>query len=456
MDALDRIDGVVVTHEPSELDAVGRDFGGLVCGRAVAIARPAHTDALVALVELARREGLVLAARSQGLSQSGQSIPTHGVSVDMRGFEGIEVSPVALTATVGAGVTWRALLARTAAEGLAPVTMPLNTDISIGGTLAAGGMGSTSHHHGMAVSTVVAVTVVTGAGELVEATVDHRRDVFDAVLGGIGQFGFICRATIRLRPLRRRTRTYHLLYDDLGALLDDELRLAAQPWCTHLEGFASAAMQGLVPGPAGRRVPFARWFFGLHVSREFEPDREPDTDETLAGLQFRERLRIADSDSREYATRYDLRFEMMRATGAWRQVHPWLECMLSASHARQAIPAVLERLPLALGDGHRIMPIADVDRPRLLVQPSERPVIAFAVLPAGVPEPLAPAMLTALQAIHRELVDGGAKRYLSGWLFEPDEAAWRAHFGDDYELWCTRKRELDPSGVLRSCLRMPA
>lgn len=444
-------DLAIETREAS-VEAASSDFGGMARGQAQAVARPRTREALVTLVELARTERFALTPRGTGLGQSGQSVPRHGISVDMRQLDRIELSHDGRHVTCEAGATWREVVATTIARGLIPEVLPLNLDISVGGTLSAGGMGSTSHRYGMAASSVESVEVVTGSGEVVTASATARPEVYGTVLGGLGRFGFICAAVLRLRPTQPRVRTFYLLYDDVDALLTDEQALMSRSWCTHLEGFASAAVQGLKRGPTGRRAPFARWFFGLHVSVEFAPELEPSASDCLSGLGHREVLYVEDADTSDFPSRYDPRFEMMRATGAWAQAHPWLECTLPLGAARRVLPTLLQRLPLLFGDGHRIMPLADVPRPEFLMQADGEPAVGFAILPAGVPAPFASAALSALRSVHDELLDAGAKRYLSGWLFEPAEAAWRRHYGDHYERWAELKAQLDPDGVLGSVL----
>ncbi len=445
--------GLEVVDDDALRDAAALDFGGVARGTVRSLVRPATIDVVAALMSLANEEGWSLTPRGLGYSQSGQSIPADGISVEMSAFDEVHVDPERRTARCGAAVTWRRLLGVTAPLGLAPEVMPLNLDLSIGGTLSAGGTGSTSHRYGMAVSSVDSLCVVTGSGETVVATPTQRRDVYDAVLGGAGRFGIVCSAELRLRAMQPVTRTFCLLYDDASTMLADQRALMTAPWCTHIEGFASAAVQGLKRGPTGRRAPFARWFYGLHVSSELTPDRaDPSAAECLAGLAHRELLHVEDSDSADFAARYDLRFEVMRATGTWKQTHPWLECMLPYEAAVELLPDLVTRLPLFIGDGHRIMPIGDVPRPELLAMPDGRPTIAFAVLPVGIPPAFEKVALAALRDAHDRLLDAGGKRYLSGWLFEPDESAWRRHFGDLFDAWRSRKQQLDPRGVLRSRL----
>lgn len=451
VDRLRAIDGLDATCDRALLDAAGRDFGGLTNGTARAIARPRHAEALQRLIEFAIAEQLPLTPRTLGYSQSGQSIPRDGISVDLRAFDTVVIDPERRVARCGAAASWRTVLAAAAAHGLAPKVMPFNLDISVGGTLSAGGIGSTSHHHGMAVSWVDELKLVTGAGQHVRATRDEHREIYDAVLGGLGLFGLMYEATIPLRTMLPITRTYSLLYDDLATMMADELAIMGNPACVHLEGFASAAVQGVRRGPGGRRMPFARWFGGMHVSLERADDDECG-DALLDGLHHRELVHVEETDSLEFAARYDIRFEVMRATGAWQQPHPWFECMVPGDAALELLPSVVPQLPLLLGDGHRIMPFADLPRPPFVVQASPAPCFALAMLPMGIAPPFLAPVTAALRDLHERLLARGGKRYLSGWLFEPDEAAWRRHFGPQFEAWHARRQQLDPHGLLGSTL----
>jgi FAD/FMN-containing dehydrogenase len=48
-----------------------------------------------------------------------------------------------------------------------PAVVPLNLDLTVGGTVSAGGIGATSHTHGPVVSNVSEITAVTGSGRSV-------------------------------------------------------------------------------------------------------------------------------------------------------------------------------------------------------------------------------------------------------------------------------------------------
>lgn len=439
-----------VTIDPGTCSAAQSDFGGLLTGEALAQVRPATVEALVALLGAAGAAGFTLTPRGSGCSPGGQSLPVSGCSLDMSGLAQVVVDPRLRRVRCGGGATWRAVLAATAPHALAPAVLPANLDLTVGGTLAAGGVGSTSHRYGMAVSCVTGLTVVLGTGERVAASPSERREVYDAVLGGVGHFGIIAEAELELRAVLPRVQTFYLLYDDIAAFLGDQRRLMQAPWCHHLEGFAVAATLGTRRSASGRRVPFARWFYGLQVSVEHLQGEEPSAASYLGGLGHRELVHAESNDSAAFAARADARFAMMRATGAWQQAHPWLEYLLPFDSAMALLPRLLDELPLFLGDGHRIMVLADRPRPGLLMLPAGPPVVAFTIQPVGVTAPLKTQVLTSLQAVEEMLIAAGGKRYLGGWHSDRSAAAWREHFGPHHDTWLATKRALDPHGVLCS------
>ncbi len=431
-----------------------RDFGGLSQGRTREVLKPGTVEELARVVRAAAGDGKKLTPRGRGLSQSGQSIPRDGSSLDLGDLTELgTVNTTHRRVWVGPGVTFRGLLAHVSAHGLRPPVMPLNLDLSVGGVLSAGGFGSTSFSQGVVASHVAALDVVTGTGDLVRTSRTERREVFDAVLGGLGRSGVMARAELELVPAPGRTRMYYLFYQELPVLLRDMAVLALRPGVDHLEGFCSASIQGLALGPSGRREPLVHWVYGLHVGSEFEPRADPPAaSRLLEGLSSPRLLKADDDDTRAFAARYDLRFEMMRQSGAWGQAHPWLECLLPFEGAADVIAQALALLPPFLGDGHRLFLVAADERPYAVAFPNAEKVLGFAVLPAGVPEPLLPAALAALRRVEDLLLRAGGKRYLSGYLGEMTEDRWRAHYGKRYDELVRRQSALDPAGVFESCL----
>jgi cytokinin dehydrogenase len=86
---------------------------------------------------------------------------------------------------------------------------------------------------------------------MVTCSKEKHADLFDAVLGGLGQFGVITRARIPLVPAPARARWVRLLYTDAAALTKDQERLiigvgALSGLMDYVEGSVLFADQGLL------------------------------------------------------------------------------------------------------------------------------------------------------------------------------------------------------------------
>lgn len=449
--ALSEIDIELDETVDARLEA-GHDFGGIARGECCGVVRPLSVEALLALIRVATKRGLTLTARGTGRSQSGQSIASGGLSVSMERFVTLAAPDLDdLSIWCGSGATWRAVVKACSSFRLVPPVLPLNLDLSIGGVLSAGGVGSTSHVSGTAIENVARVEVVTGAGELVECSPDREPDLFRAVMGGQGRVGFITRAQLRLRRVLPRLRTLYLHYTNVERFLRDQEVLSTNSQATHLEGFCAATIQGLRKNAVGRRTPFALWSYGLHISTEYD-NVVQDQNLLLSAVDPDRLVHVEDDDAIDFASRYDVRFDAMRLMGSWQQAHPWFECLLPLNIAAELLPVVLDRLPLTLGDGHRVTLVRDTTVNTSFMRPKVTPAVTLAVLPMGVAESMRAPTLAALAEVERVLLEAGGKRYLSGWLFDPTESFWRAHFGANYESWRQAKVRYDPHHILRSAL----
>src|SRR6266571_6044744 len=137
--------------------------------------------------------------RGRGHSQYGQTQAENGIVIDSGNLNNIQVGPEGVDAQPGA--FWANVATLTLAKGLTPPVFPATClALSVGGTLSVGGIGNTSHHYGAQVDTVTEVDVVTGDGRLVTCSPNRESELFNMVLGGLGQCGIIVRSRIRLIP----------------------------------------------------------------------------------------------------------------------------------------------------------------------------------------------------------------------------------------------------------------
>jgi cytokinin dehydrogenase len=327
--------------------------------------------------------------------------------------------------------------------------MPLLLDLSVGGTVSAGGVGPDAARFGMTAANVHALEVVAADGtrRWCSPTEDPAR--FDAVRGGIGRCGVITRARLALRRPRERVRTFYLVYDAIEPWLADQWRVVTDHRCEALDAFCIAGVQGMRRTPSGRR-PFATWSYGLHVSVEYDTSA-PNADQALAGLTPSRLVHVEDDETNAFPARFDARFESMRRLGAFAQAHPIFESFLPTATLATLLPRLLERLPLFLGDGQRVLPIARTRLPPGIAVPGGD-FVCFAVLLTGVHPALVDDALAAMRDVDAMCREAGGTRYLSGWLGEMDDGRWRAHFGDKYAEWVEGKRRLDPDGIFVSRL----
>jgi cytokinin dehydrogenase len=426
--------------------AASTDFGGIVRGQSAAVFTPRTPEEVRRAVLFARERGLSFTARGNGRSSGGQSVARSAVTLQLSRLDRIQaVDATACTITCESGARWRSVLAAAEPHGLLPQVLPLNLDLTVGGTLSVGGFGSNSHAFGFAASSVESMHAVSGAGVMLSS--NNHSELLPAALGGLGRCALITSITLKMRRAPPRVTTFYLLYDDVKPWLTD-MRTFPDRF-QHMDGFCSASVQGMRNTPAGRR-PFAKWLYGLHVSIEHH-GAPPSAKVALAGLNQRWVVHEEDNDQASFAARADPRFEMMTQTGAFSQPHPWLECLVPMEVLPEVLPRVLDALPLALSDGLRLAPLATAQHPPFIAVPATSENAMLALLPIAVQPQSLPNILEALRAVNDLLLGAGGKRYLAGWL-EMDEERWKRHYGSGYDSWMLAKQRLDPDGVLGSML----
>lgn len=454
LEELRRVTGMSVLVDDSQRATASRDFGGFTTGEARAIAQPINAAQVHETVKFAHEFQLPITPRGGGFSQSGQSVSSGGLCLDLRGLNAVgEVREDSRSIRVGCGATWRALLGQVKSKRLMPSVLPLNLDLTIGGTLSAGGFGTTSHQHGVAAGHVKSLEVALGDGRLLRCDHKHHAEVLQHVLGGAGRVGAMTEVELSLRPVLSKQRNWVLIYRQLGAFLRDMSLLAADVRATHMDGLCSSSMLGFRALPDGRRVPLVEQTYVLHIGAEFQGDNSPD--ELLELLHPERVAHVEDDEPFEYAMRYDTRFQVMRATGDWEKAHPWFECFLPAGTAEVTIAELLNLLPVGIfGPMFRIFVLAGHNRPIGLSFPEGERVIGFAALPTGISDSFRELAYASLRAADDVARRAGGKRYVSGLLTGTDSGDWREHFASHFDEIRQMKDRLDPHGIFQSCLPM--
>uniref|UniRef100_A0A0D9UXX6 cytokinin dehydrogenase n=1 Tax=Leersia perrieri TaxID=77586 RepID=A0A0D9UXX6_9ORYZ len=229
-------------HDATE--RASADFGGNLSSSSSAAAaavlypsRPADIAALIraSCAQIPPAAPFPVSARGCGHSVRGQATAPGGVVVDMPSLASrrgatpsqrrVAVSVEGRYVDAGGEQLWVDVLRASLAHGLTPVSWTDYLRLTVGGTLSNAGISGQAFRHGPQISNVLELDVITGVGEMVTCSKEKERDLFDAVLGGLGQFGIITRARIVLAPAPAMARWVRFVYTSAAALTADQERL---------------------------------------------------------------------------------------------------------------------------------------------------------------------------------------------------------------------------------------
>ena len=403
------------------------DFGRMTRRVPEAVATPGSVEEVASLVRRAARDGIRLALRGGGHSQGGRSLTDRGVVLDTTALDRVQPAGPELVRAQG-GARWGAVVdALMGARRLPPVLVDIG-EATVGGTLSAGGIGTSSHRYGAQVEQVEQLEVVTGTGDRVRCSPTRNAGLFDAVRGGQGQFGIITEAWIRLRPAGKRFRQYELHYHDFDRFADDLENMVETDRFDHLRAELRHRENLIV------------------LLAAIEYDEEFDDGRVLDALGHDEHVYTRNTASVGRAGMYP------SWAFSWLHHHPWRDWMLPWETLRRLLteplldPASTPQRPWGWVGLYPIGRGA-IEAPLFMRPPGER-AISYSVL-AVLGEfqyEQATELVKELEGIDRTLVRLGGKSYLSGGVgYGPEQ--WAEHYGDMLEQGLRWKREFDPEQV---------
>ncbi|MEO7331462.1 MAG: FAD-binding protein [Minicystis sp.] len=434
------LDGQLLTDAAS-LAKAADDFGHMIHHTPRAVLVPGSIHDIEKMVKFARQHDIQVAG-ARGLGEShgtrGQAQVEAGVVIDMSALDTIHAIE-GDSVLVDAGVRWIDLLAATTPLGKSPPTLTDFIGLSVGGTLSVGGIGGQAFRHGLQVDNVIELEVVTGKGQLVTCSVHHKEDLFNAVRAGLGQFGIIVRARLRLVAVPASVRTYTAVYDDLATMTGDQQAAAASGHFDYIEGSAFFGATG--------------WQYQIELARYFNPSQPPNDVALLANLHALPGTSVAtDSSYFDFANRLAPTLAFLESIGALALPHPWMDLFVPGSVVVPYVESVLAQLtPADTGNGPIL--IYPFNRSKLtapfLRVPDEAQSFLFAVLRFTVP-PI-PEVIAAQNAQNRAFFE--ANQALGGHLYPIDsfpfsQADWETHFGARWDDFEGAKGEFDPDNVL--------
>jgi D-lactate dehydrogenase len=201
-----------------------------------AVAMPTTREQVLALVRACRAHHVPVVARGRGTNTTGAAVPiAGGVVVSFERMQRIiDIRPGDRCAVVEPGVLNGDLQRALAPHGLFWPPDPTSADYStIGGNLACNAGGPRAVKYGASRDNVLALTAVTGAGDLIvcgSATTKGSTgyDLQRLLVGSEGTLALIVEATLKLTPAPVQRRALRVVYRDVASAAAAVARLMAQ------------------------------------------------------------------------------------------------------------------------------------------------------------------------------------------------------------------------------------
>jgi FAD/FMN-containing dehydrogenase len=188
---------VIVPDEPGYQESL-TGFNLAIAHRPALVVTARTPADVVLTIHAAQAHGLGVGVRSTG--HSAAATGSADVLLDVSALDRLVIDPEARTATVGAGVRWRAVLDAAAPHGLGGLCGS-SPQVGVVGYTLGGGLGPLARTFGFAADHVRSLDVVTPAGDLVTASPAQHTELFWALRGGGGAFGIVTSMTFDLFPL---------------------------------------------------------------------------------------------------------------------------------------------------------------------------------------------------------------------------------------------------------------
>ena len=182
--------GQLLRPGDSDYDQARRVWNGMIDRYPALIARCATTEDVVAAVNYARDNNLLLSVRGGGHNVAGHGTNNGGLVIDLSLINHVTVDAEQQIVYAGGGATIAQLDAETQKFGLA-VPMGVVSVTGIAGLTLGGGYGWLRGKYGLSCDNLRAATVVTANGRIIRATADENPDLLWALRGGGGNFGVV-------------------------------------------------------------------------------------------------------------------------------------------------------------------------------------------------------------------------------------------------------------------------
>ena len=195
-----RLRGELIEPGAAEYDVARKVYNAMIDRHPRLIARCRDVADVIAAVNFARDNGLLLAIRGGGHNAGGLGVCDDGLVIDLSPMKGVRVAPEAQTVRVEGGCVWGDVDHATHPFGLATPSGIISTT-GVAGLTLGGGIGHLTRRCGLAIDNLLEADLVLADGSFVTAGAEKNPDLYWAIRGGGGNFGVVTSFLFRLHPI---------------------------------------------------------------------------------------------------------------------------------------------------------------------------------------------------------------------------------------------------------------
>ncbi|AZQ67115.1 FAD-binding oxidoreductase [Silicimonas algicola] len=203
-EAIDRLAGDIRGEVIGPSDAAYEDarhiWNALIDKRPGLIVRCSGTADVVAAVNFARENDVLVAVRGGGHNVGGRALCDDGLVIDLSRMRGVHVDPGSRTVRVQGGATLGDVDRETHLFGLA-VPFGVISKTGVGGLTLGGGVGWLVRKYGPTCDNVLEMEVVQADGTVRTANPKENADLHWALCGGGGNFGIVTSFLYQAHPV---------------------------------------------------------------------------------------------------------------------------------------------------------------------------------------------------------------------------------------------------------------
>ncbi len=195
-----KLRGSIIQPGDKDYEDARKVYNAMIDKRPRLIAKCVDVADVIACVNFARENKVLLSIRGGGHNAGGLGICDDGLVIDLAAVKYTRVDPAAGTVTVGGGCTWGDVDHATHVFGMAVPSGIISTT-GVGGLTLGGGIGHLTRKCGLTIDNLVSADVVLANGNFVRASADENPDLFWALRGGGGNFGVVTAFTFKLHKI---------------------------------------------------------------------------------------------------------------------------------------------------------------------------------------------------------------------------------------------------------------